>query len=237
MEYGFLTDRGAVRDLNEDSVLMKQQNGYILLAVADGMGGHNAGEVASMKAITGLSEYVSDENILENAEAELIRCVKEVNRDIYRAAVTTRGLIGMGTTLTAAAVVGEKACIVNVGDSRAYVIGNTIRQITRDHSYVEELRQMGRITDEEARNHPGRNQITRAVGTEDTVRVDYFEAVLDKGEILLLSSDGLTTMLSDDEILEAVKNAGDIQNACEILVKLANERGGTDNITVAAVRI
>ena len=236
MEFGYLTDRGMMRELNEDNVLVSSREGYLLMAVADGMGGHNAGEIASMKAVEGLVENICDENMKNDPEAELLKCVKAVNRDIYRAAVTTRGLIGMGTTLTAVAVINEKACIVNVGDSRAYVLGATIRQITRDHSYVEELRQMGRISDEEARNHPGRNQITRAVGTEDSVRADYFEAVLDKGEVLLLSSDGLTNMLDDEEILEIVNASENMQAACDKLVEAANQRGGTDNITVAAMK-
>lgn len=237
MEYGYLTDCGVVRDHNEDNVLLTPRNGYLLVAVADGMGGHNAGEIASSEAIKGIIENISDESVLENAETELVRCVEVVNKDIYRAAVSTRGLIGMGTTLVAAALINEKACIVNVGDSRAYVIGETIRQITRDHSYVEELRQMGRISDDEARNHPGRNQITRAVGTEDTVKTDYFEAVLDEGEVLLLASDGLTNMLTNDEISDIVRKSADMNSACRALVELANERGGTDNITVAAVKV
>ncbi len=237
MEYGYLTDCGVVREHNEDNVLLIPRNGYLLVAVADGMGGHNAGEIASSEAIKGIIENISDESVLENAETELVRCVEVVNKDIYRAAVSTRGLIGMGTTLVAAALINEKACIVNVGDSRAYVIGETIRQITRDHSYVEELRQMGRISDEEARNHPGKNQITRAVGTEDTVKTDYFEAVLDEGEVLLLASDGLTNMLTNDEISDIVRKSADMNSACRALVELANERGGTDNITVAAVKV
>ncbi len=238
MEHGFMTDRGQIRELNEDSLMYREYPKYTLVTVADGMGGHNAGEVASRKAVKGFEGAVSGlDKISEDTKKKLLYCVSEVNGEIYHTAITTRGLIGMGTTLTAAVIIGNRAHIINVGDSRAYIIkSGDIRQITVDHSYVEELRLSGRITEEEARVHPERNQITRAVGTEDTVSADYFEVELDEGDILFLCSDGLTNMLYDGEIKEVFETVGDLQDACMELINKANARGGYDNITVASVR-
>ena len=238
MEHGFMTDRGQLRELNEDSMIYKEYPGYTLVAVADGMGGHNAGEVASRKAIKGFDEFLSKtENLSENTAEKLIECVSRVNIDIYTAAVTTRGLIGMGTTLTASVIIGNTVYTVNVGDSRAYKIsGDEIHQITVDHSYVEELRLSGRITDEEARVHPERNQITRAVGTEDYVKTDCFVTEFSEGDLLFLCSDGLTNMLTDGEIKEIFDTSENADAACMELINKANAKGGYDNITVAAVR-
>jgi len=236
LETAFLTHTGKVREHNEDSCFIKDYGSFLVAAVADGMGGHNAGEVASLCAVTGVSDFAEENDMCENTEEKLSECVKKVNYEIYRKAVTTHGLIGMGTTLTVAVIYSGKVYIAHVGDTRAYVYSDSLNQITNDHSYVEELYRMGRITKEEAKEHPGRNQLTRAVGTEDEVKVDTYVADIKEGDILLLTSDGLTNMVDDEEIAEILNESENIPMACAQLVEAANYNGGSDNITAALIK-
>lgn len=236
LEIAYKTDVGKLRELNEDSLFAKDCGDFAVAAVADGMGGHNAGEIASLLATVGIEDFISGCDMSEDTEKKLLSCFEKLNSDIYDKAVTTHGLIGMGTTLTIAVTVKNKAFIAHVGDTRAYVFSDGLTQITNDHSYVEELRQMGRISKEEAKVHPGRNQLTRAVGTEKTVKADTYHTDMKKGDILLLTSDGLTNMLEDERIEEILRETPDLNTACEELVYEANENGGSDNITVVALK-
>ena len=238
MEFAFKTDVGRMRELNEDSLFVENYENFTLGIIADGMGGHNAGEIASMYAVNGIKEAVSCEDMAEDTEEKLLSAFAKVNKDIYKKAVTTRGLIGMGTTLTAAVILNNKISVAHVGDTRAYIFsGDNVKQITNDHSYVEELKRMGRITEEEAKTHPGRNQLTRAVGTEDSVRIDVFTEEIKKGDIILLTSDGLTNMLDDERIAEILKESPGLSHAVEDMIYEANENGGPDNISVIALKV
>ncbi len=237
MEFSLKTDVGKLRELNEDSMFVKDYGNFTVAAVADGMGGHNAGEIASLCAIEGIKEFAESENMAEDTENKLISCVEKVNKDIYKKAVTTRGLIGMGTTLTVAVIANGCVSVAHVGDTRAYILSEKLNQITMDHSYVEELKRMGRITEEEAKTHPGRNQLTRAVGTEDSVKADSFTEKIKKDDILLLTSDGLTNMLDDERIEEILKESTGLSEALEEMVYEANENGGPDNITIIALKV
>ena len=236
MEISAKTDKGRVRELNEDSCFVAEHEKFVVAVVADGMGGHNAGEIASLCATEGLKDYISSEDITENTNEKLLECFKKINSDIYKKGVTTRGLIGMGTTLTCAVIIEDKIHIAHVGDTRVYIINDSVTRLTEDHSYVEELLRMGRITKEEAKTHPGRNQLTRAVGTEDEIKTDLYEAQIKKGDILLLTSDGLTNMLEDDEIKEILFKYDSLDEALSELIYEANLNGGFDNITAVAVK-
>ncbi len=237
MEFSSKTDKGRLREINEDSLFIKDYGDFAVAAVADGMGGHNAGEIASLCAVEGIKEFVQSENMAEDTENKLVLCIEKVNKDIYKKAVTTRGLIGMGTTLTLAVIANNKVSIAHVGDTRAYILSDKLNQITYDHSYVEELKRMGRITEEEAKTHPGRNQLTRAVGTEDSVKADVYTKPIESGDILLLTSDGLTNMLDDERIEEILKESPGLSEALEDMVYEANDNGGPDNITVIALKV
>ena len=236
METAFITDKGKVRELNEDSCFVTADEKTAIAAVADGMGGHNAGEIASLCAVEGVKEFINENNIFDDPRIKLSSLIEKINKDIYKKAVTTRGLIGMGTTLTVAAISENKVYVAHVGDTRAYILNDSLTQLTLDHSYVEELCQMGRITKEEARVHPGRNQLTRAVGTEDEVKIDTYVSDVNEGDILLLTSDGLTNMLDDERIAEILKESPNLSSAMEELVYEANENGGFDNISAVAIR-
>lgn len=232
MDYGYKTDTGKVRDLNEDRYLFVNEDDYVVLAVADGMGGHNAGDIASTIAIDEVLKYNLNAGFLEDTEENIKKCVEVTNKRIYDYSINNAGCHGMGTTLIIAVVVKDNVWIANVGDSRAYLINDKIEKITVDHSYVEELKIMGKITEEEAKNHPNRNQITRAIGTENKVEADIFKFKKKKDDIIFLCSDGLTNMVKEEEILEAFKKSEKIQLAIDELVHSANLNGGRDNITV-----
>jgi len=237
-----VSDQGRVRKQNQDSFYIDLQSDYAVLMVCDGMGGAKAGNVASRLAV----EIVSGEIkavIKPHMNAKTMKQTIEMaayraNRAISDMAKTNPDYYGMGTTLVCA-IVGQKVSVVaNVGDSRAYLInGSGIARITRDHSVVEDLLDRGTLTNEEARTHPKKNLITRALGTELDVACDLFEIEPRQGDFLLLCSDGLSNMLDDQEILYEVIHGGAIENCCERLVALSNLRGGPDNITVALLSI
>lgn len=240
MEWFGLTDRGRVRPTNQDiyQIEAREDNQTVLLVVCDGMGGANAGNVASRFAAQSFMEAarsaLNEALDAQKRQTLLSYALVQANDTVFSLAGRQPEFRGMGTTLVAALVQGDQATILNVGDSRAYLFdGTRLHQLTEDHSYVEEMRRQGRITEADARTHPQKNLITRAVGVEPDVDGDLFEARLAPGEILLLCSDGLTGMVEDEKIAQTLKDAKTLALAGDALLTLALEGGGRDNITVA----
>jgi PPM family protein phosphatase len=230
--YAVASDTGRRRRRNEDNYVVAPP----LFAVADGMGGAQAGEVASRLAASALEGEGSDGlHGLERIDA----LIQEANRRIYDRASTDPAASGMGTTMTVALVEGMTVALGHVGDSRAYLVrGEQMEQLTDDHSLVNELLKSGRLSEEEAHVHPQRSVITRAVGTDPDVDVDGFSIEAEEGDVFLLCSDGLTDMVEDEEILELVhEHRDDLEKAVKALVSAANRGGGEDNITAVAFRI
>jgi serine/threonine protein phosphatase PrpC len=231
VEQAGLTDVGRQRTANEDSLVVRPP----LFAVADGMGGAKAGEVASAVAVEAV-ESARDSG--EPAEAQLAGIVRDANRRIYDLAVADESRRGMGTTLTLAKVHGDEVSLAHVGDSRAYRLRDgELSQLTRDHSLVAELERSGQITAEAAEHHPQRSIITRALGPEPDVEVDTYTLAGRDGDVFLICSDGLTSMISDDEVASIVSSAGSLDEAADTLVRAANQSGGKDNITVILFRL
>ncbi len=227
-----LTDVGQKRALNEDSYYFETGKKGFMMIVSDGMGGHNAGEIASTMAVKALIDYAKENDMFRDTESSLRKAISFANKKIYKAACRKASLSGMGATLVVAVGNSKKVCIANVGDSRAYHISKEkITQITQDHSFVYELVKNGLITPEEAKTHPRRNEIIKALGIGPEVYPDIFFLDTEKTDKLLLCSDGLTSHVSDEEIFTIV-NRYSRKAATEALVKLANEYGGSDNITV-----
>lgn len=238
MKMKAVTNIGRHRKNNEDSYCIGENECGIFAVVADGMGGHLAGEVASAMAVESLKN--SFESLDFKTEEEFYDKVRtayeEANRKIYEFAEQNSKVMGMGTTAVSAFIFDKHLFVANVGDSRAYIIDKTsINQLTKDHSYVQQLVDSGVITKEQARNHPKRNYITRAIGTEEDVAVDIFKTDYN-GQTILLCSDGLSGLISDDTILEIVNKEEDMEEIVNKLVEAANEEGGTDNITVALLK-
>ena len=233
-----ITDIGKRRKLNQDYVYTSEMPvGHLanLFLVADGMGGHNAGDYASRYTIETIVDEISKSND-ESPVFVLEKAIKRANTLIRQKSEEETELNGMGTTVVAATIDGNKLCVANVGDSRLYIINNReIRQITRDHSLVEEMVRMGGLKREMARNHPDKNIITRAIGALDDVDVDFFEVRLNKGDTILMCSDGLSNMIEDEEIRMIMQGQRDIVEKAESLVKAANNNGGKDNIAVVLV--
>ena len=230
--YAVASDTGRRRRRNEDNYVVASP----LFAVADGMGGAQAGEVASRLAASALESGDSDGlDGLERIDA----LIQEANRRIYDRASTDPSASGMGTTMTVALVEGMTVVIGHVGDSRAYLVRDErMEQLTDDHSLVNELQKSGKLSAEEAQAHPQRSVITRAVGTDPDVDVDGFTIEAEEGDVVLICSDGLTDMVEDQEILELVhENRDDLDKAVKALVAAANRGGGEDNITAVAFRI
>jgi serine/threonine protein phosphatase PrpC len=225
------TDVGRQRTANEDSLVVSPP----MFAVADGMGGAKAGEVASALAVEAVKN-ASDSN--EPVEEQLTAIVRSANRRIYDLAVTDESRRGMGTTLTLVKVHGDEVSIAHVGDSRAYRMRDgELSQLTRDHSLVAELERSGQITAEAAEHHPQRSIITRALGPEPDVEVDTYTLSGRDGDLFLICSDGLTSMISDDEVTSILRSAESLDDAGEALVRAANQSGGKDNITVILFRL
>jgi protein phosphatase len=226
-----LTDTGRQREANEDSYFSRAP----LFAVADGMGGAQAGEVASRMAVEAFER--ADESGAA-PEVLLRRTAQEANREIFDLAQGDSSRSGMGTTLTAALLHGDEISFGHVGDSRAYVFREgKLKQITNDHSLVEELRRQGKLTRDQAAEHPQRSVITRALGPEPNVDVDTMTFSARPGDVFLLCSDGLTTMLEDEDVAAILARESDLHKAARRLVRAANERGGRDNITVVLFRL
>ena len=229
-----MTDIGRKREINQDYVFATDEtigNLPNLLVVADGMGGHRAGDFASRFTVEVLAEEVQNskethpEQILGNA-------IQTANERLMEEAAKDSRLEGRGTTLVAATILDHVLYFANVGDSRLYLINKEIRQLSKDHSMVEEMVRLGGLTEEEAKHHPDKNIITRAMGVKDKVEPDFFEYRLKGGDTILMCSDGLTNMVDDDEIFQIVKSARDIVEAVETLIQRANENGGSDNIGI-----
>jgi serine/threonine protein phosphatase PrpC len=227
------TDVGRQRSANEDALVLAPP----FYAVADGMGGAKAGEVASATAAE-VFEGEPDSGSGEPAEKQLERILREANRRIYELATTNEAHRGMGTTLTAAKVTGDEVSLAHVGDSRAYRMRDgVLEQLTKDHSLVAELERTGQITPEAAEHHPQRSIITRALGPEPDVQVDTYTLAGRDGDLFLICSDGLTSMISDEELASILRSAPRLEAAADSLVRAANQSGGKDNITVFLFRL
>ena len=234
-----VTDVGRSRSMNQDSVFASVDPvGPLsnLYMVADGMGGHNAGEIASQSAIKYFNEYIENNCVINDGSDVLDAFVDALgysNSKIFEMSENDPSYSGMGTTFTAAAICGGKIYCVHIGDSRLYVYDrNGLRQITRDHSFVMEMVRMGKITAEEARVHPKRNMITKAVGIEKNMPADTMIIPIEEDSIILVCSDGLPSMVTDKEIEKILKKKTGLDKKADLLVELANKNGGYDNISV-----
>jgi serine/threonine protein phosphatase PrpC len=230
---GILSDIGNVRKINEDSVGYFEGSDINIYAVADGMGGHNAGEVASELAIEVVIEYIKQNHHgldMKKVVSDGIRCA---NKKIYDVASQSDSLKGMGTTITICFKKQDKMVVANVGDSSCYIIDNKreLSKVTRDHSLVQQLLDNGTITEEEARTHPNKNIITRALGTNESVEVDLFDVDLTNIIKCVLCTDGLTNDVTYSEIYDIIMGNENV-SSCKMLVDLSKSKGGRDNISV-----
>lgn len=243
MRFGVESDKGIVREINEDSykVISGKEGLPDTFIVADGMGGHNSGEIASRMAVDLSEEYLlklSQSDLNDESILSFIRdMMTNVNKSIFSKAKESEENFGMGTTFVIGMFFNSKLFIGHVGDSRVYLLrNNSLQRLTTDHSYIEELIKNGTLSREEARNHPKKNVITRALGCEENVEIDTYCVDVNKDDLFVFCTDGLTNMLSESDILSIINNNDDPQQICSELVKLANERGGEDNITVIIVK-
>ena len=233
-----VTDAGVVREMNQDYYFSSDTavgNLPNLFIVADGMGGHKAGDYASRYTIERVVASVS-RNTGEEPIAIMKEAINKANELLVAESREDESKSGMGTTLVIGTIIGNKLFVANIGDSRLYVVGQNMRQITRDHSLVDEMVRLGEINADEARVHPDKNIITRAVGTSDHVEADFFEVEITADDTILLCTDGLTNMVRDDEILDIIKKYDNAQTATMQLVKEANANGGRDNKTVMIIK-
>ncbi|MEO8479890.1 MAG: Stp1/IreP family PP2C-type Ser/Thr phosphatase [Gemmatimonadota bacterium] len=232
------TDVGVVRSGNEDTYLMANERG--LFVVADGMGGHAAGEVASEMAARLIAERYAPVKGMSDDElmGQMVGAIRSANAAIFERTVTEHDKRGMGTTATALALLPRRYLIGHVGDSRAYILrGGVLSQLTKDHSYVQEQVDAGRLSPEDARVHPYANVITRCVGSNGDVVPDLYIGTLDAEDLLLLASDGLTGMIEDEDLHEILSEDNDLEAKVDRLIAEANRRGGLDNITVILVQV
>ncbi len=229
-----MTDVGRKREVNQDYVYVTDKPiGPFpnLLVVADGMGGHKAGDFASKYTVKVVREELEKTSL--DKPQEILRSVVEIaNHKLIEVSQTDVKLEGMGTTLVAATVIGNTLYFSNVGDSRLYLVSDKIRQISKDHSLVEEMVRLGGIKAEEAKHHPDKNIITRAMGVKEDVEADIYEYRLRKGDIILMCTDGLSNMVEDEDMFDIIKSARDIVEAVLMLIEKANSNGGRDNIGV-----
>ena len=233
-----ITDVGKRREVNEDYIYTSEKpvgNLPNLFMVADGMGGQNAGDYASRHAVEKVVEVIECYTQETDPENILQKAIDDANTYINKMAKSDKGLKGMGTTLVAVTIDENYVTVANVGDSRMYIINDFITQITKDHSLVEEMVDMGGIDRESARTHPDKNIITRAVGVKEYVLVDFFDVTITEKEKFLLCTDGLTNMLKDEEIHRIIRESADIEEAGKRLIEAANANGGRDNIAVVLV--
>ena len=240
MRFVVRSDVGKKRTVNEDRAEVTKHSEQVALAViADGMGGHNAGDVASSMLVHKLMD--SFKSIVSNPDFSdreyrkewLHEAVLKINQEIYQVAFNDPAYKGMGTTLDAALLYHGTCLICHVGDSRVYLFSNgELKQVTRDHSYVNALVESGEISEEQAEKHPQKNLILKAIGSEKTITPDFFEFTIEEKSILLLCSDGLTNKLSGKEIQSVIESSNDLESAGDELIRQANELGGEDNISL-----
>lgn len=237
MSIAAISDKGRVRELNEDAFFVpsieENMQHMPLFIVADGMGGHQAGEVASAMAVATILSKATLKNGKEISVKNVVSWLRDANTAIHDAAMTDRTKRGMGTTLTMLYFMQHRVMLAHVGDSRAYRLRDQeLKQLTNDHSLVWELHHAGIISDEEAKHHPYKNIITRALGSESDIQVDAHDLERKAGDVYLLCTDGLTGYIPDEELQQILLEEGDLQAKASKLTQLALERGGHDNITV-----
>lgn len=233
-----ITDTGVTREMNQDYYFATDTNlGNLpnLFIVADGMGGHKAGDYASRHTIERVVASIS-RNSSEEPVTIIQEAISKANELLVAESNEDETKSGMGTTLVIATLVGDKLIVANVGDSRLYVISDMVRQITRDHSLVDEMVRLGELNPSEARSHPDKNIITRAIGAQKNVKADFFEVELAKDDYVLMCTDGLTNMVRDEEILDIVRSEKEPEVIAHKLVRMANNNGGRDNITVTIIK-
>ena len=243
--FGFRTDTGRQRDGNEDAMLLMPKLG--IYAVADGVGGQNSGEVASRKAVAGIESYISANPLEAAANLEgkyrenwlrsyFQRCLERINSEIRKEALSDPVMERMATTMVLCYLDMESIYVVNIGDSRAYILREgELTQLTVDHTYVNKLVSAGTLSKNEARLHPQKNIITKALGSTKHTDPDFYRFDLHKNDRLLLCSDGLHGELTDDEIAKILRKKKDLNSICGLLVETANKNGGRDNITVICI--
>jgi len=243
--FGFRTDTGKKRDGNEDALLLLPKLG--IYVVADGVGGQNSGEVASRKAVAGIENFIKS-NPLSGADSlegkyrsnwlksYFFRCLEKINSEIRKEAMSDPVMERMATTLVLCYLDMESVYVVNIGDSRAYILRDgEMTQLTVDHTYVNKLIKAGTLSKNEARLHPQKNIITKALGSTKHSDPDFYRFDLHEGDRLLLCTDGLHGEITDDEIAVILKKNKDLNSICELLVEAANKKGGHDNITVICI--
>lgn len=234
MKYYAMTDVGRRREMNQDYVYaMGQPIGPFpnLLVVADGMGGHKAGDFASKFTVEVVKREIAGSRS-RKPEKVLHNAIQVANRELIRVASRDVKLEGMGTTLVVATVIGDTLYFANIGDSRLYLIDDNIKQLSKDHSLVEEMVRLGGIKAEDARNHPDKNIITRAMGVKDEAEADFYEFRIKRGDKILMCTDGLSNMVEDEDMFGLVKGSRDVVEAVQMLIDRANSNGGRDNIGV-----
>ena len=233
------TDKGRKRNNNQDSIFVSDKpvgplpNLYL---VADGMGGHAAGDFASRYAISIVIDFVSKSTVA-NPISLLRRALVYASNELYKESEKDKDKMGMGTTMVASVIMDDKLYVANIGDSRLYIINDDIKQVTMDHSLVEELIRSGQLERNKGRNHPEKNIITRAMGSRDEAMPDFFELDIKEGDKILMCSDGLSNMVEDDEIRDIVSEDGDLERVVDYLISRANYYGGNDNISVVVVSV
>ena len=234
MKYYAMTDVGRRREMNQDYVYATGQPiGPFpnLLLVADGMGGHKAGDFASKFTVEVVKREIAGSRS-RKPEKVMHDAIQVANRELIRVASRDVKLEGMGTTLVVATVIGDTLYFANIGDSRLYLIDDNIKQLSKDHSLVEEMVRLGGIKAEDARNHPDKNIITRAMGVKDEAEADFYEFRIKRGDKILMCTDGLSNMVEDEDMFGLVKGSRDVVEAVQMLIDRANSNGGRDNIGV-----
>ena len=238
MEYFSKTDIGRKREVNQDYVYATDSpigNIPNLLIVADGMGGHKAGDFASKYTTESIVRTLGT-TTASGPKAMFEEAISLANKEIIELASSDVNLEGMGTTVVVATVIEHTLYFANVGDSRLYVIGDEIKQLSKDHSLVEEMVRLGGIKEDEAKHHPDKNIITRAIGAKEDVEMDFFEYRIVEGDIILMCTDGLSNMVEDEDVFRIIKGSRDLPEAVEGLINQANMNGGKDNIGIVLAK-
>ena len=239
MEHFELSDIGRIRDINQDAYKAETGGKYPVFVLCDGMGGHKAGEIASAESVLDIAAILKE--LMDEDDGDLfvkiVSAMNHANRRVYAMSREDEECRGMGTTCDVCVVTDDQAYIGHVGDSRIYIYnGKGLYQITKDHSLVEEMIDSGRITRDEARTHSQKNFITRALGTQEFLQVDTYLAAFRQGDIILMCSDGLTNMVPEIDIAYILSTGMSLEDMGKRLVELANDSGGSDNITVVLIR-